>query len=242
MVLTASFLFVSSAQNGLTAVLGQQHAMTGQISAAWNVFLSIPTFAALLAGGALSGLLEDKGSDQAVRILFLVGAAIMFTVAAYALWRPGDVFDNVRVEARRRPASDGGPQAAGAALADLSGDADLAAVEFRARLGDAAAVSSSERAACLGRAMGPVECDLRRFLHSDLHRLWHSVPEIRVEDAAAVGNGDRGSADGAADVHPFGDGRPDRRGADRPDGRHCHRRLSRPDHAVVPARACRAPR
>ncbi|MFX9669191.1 hypothetical protein ABTU75_19970, partial [Acinetobacter baumannii] len=48
-VLTASFLFVSSAQNGLTAVIGQQHAMTGQISAAWNVFLSVPTFAALLA-------------------------------------------------------------------------------------------------------------------------------------------------------------------------------------------------
>ena len=107
-VLTASFLFVSSAQNGLTAVLGQQHAMTGQISAAWNVFLSIPTFAALLAGGALSGLLEDKGADQAVRILFLVGAAIMFTVAAYALWRPGDVYDNVRIEraADRRPVED----------------------------------------------------------------------------------------------------------------------------------------
>jgi len=97
-VLTISFLFVSSAQNGLTAVIGQQHAMTGQISAAWNVFLSVPTFAALLAGGALSGLLEEKGSDQAVRILFLVGAAIMFTVAAYALWRPGDVYDNVRIE------------------------------------------------------------------------------------------------------------------------------------------------
>src|SRR5215475_11533854 len=37
--LTASFLFVSSAQNGLTAALGQQHAMTGQLSAVWNVFL-----------------------------------------------------------------------------------------------------------------------------------------------------------------------------------------------------------
>jgi hypothetical protein len=97
-ILTVSFLFVLSAQNGLTALIGQQHAMTGQISAAWNVFLSVPTFAALLAGGALSGLLEDKGSDEAVRILFLVGAAIMFTVAAYALWRPGDVFDNVRIE------------------------------------------------------------------------------------------------------------------------------------------------
>jgi hypothetical protein len=97
-ILTVSFLFVLSAQNGLTALIGQQHAMTGQISAAWNVFLSVPTFAALLAGGALSGLLEDKGSDEAIRILFLVGAAIMFTIAAYALWRPGDVFDNVRIE------------------------------------------------------------------------------------------------------------------------------------------------
>jgi Na+/melibiose symporter-like transporter len=99
---------VSSAQNGLTAMLGQQHAMTGQISAVWNVFLSIPTFASLLAGGTLSGLLEEKGADQAVRILFLVGAAIMFTVAAYAIWRPKDVFDNVRVEdgAGRHPMAD----------------------------------------------------------------------------------------------------------------------------------------
>ena len=47
-LLTGSFLFVSSAQNGLTSMIGQQHAMTGQISAVWNVFLSIPTVAALL--------------------------------------------------------------------------------------------------------------------------------------------------------------------------------------------------
>jgi predicted MFS family arabinose efflux permease len=106
-LLTTSFLFVSSAQNGLTAMLGQQHAMTGQISAVWNVFLSIPTFAALLAGGSLSGLLEEKGADQAVRILFLVGAAIMFAVAAYSVWRPGAVFDNVRAE----DGADGHPMA-----------------------------------------------------------------------------------------------------------------------------------
>ena len=80
-------------------MLGQQHAMTGQISAAWNVFLSIPTVAALLAGGTLSGILEDRGANQAVRILFLVGAAIMFTVAVYSLWKPAEVFDNVRFEA-----------------------------------------------------------------------------------------------------------------------------------------------
>jgi hypothetical protein len=97
-LLTTSFLFVASAQNGLTSVIGQQHAMTGQVSAVWNVFLSIPTVAALLVGGKLSGLLEDKDPDQAVRILFLVGAAIMIAVAIYALWRPANVFDNVRIE------------------------------------------------------------------------------------------------------------------------------------------------
>jgi Na+/melibiose symporter-like transporter len=79
-------------------VIGQQHAMTGQISAAWNVFLSIPTFVALLLGGSLSGLLEGQNPDRAVHILFLVGAAIMAAVALYALWKPAAVFDNVRVE------------------------------------------------------------------------------------------------------------------------------------------------
>lgn len=97
-LLTVSFLFASSAQNGLTALIGQQHAMTGQVSAAWNIFLSIPTFAALLAGGELSGLLEQQGADRAMRILFLVGAAIMGTVGLYALWRPREVFDNVHIE------------------------------------------------------------------------------------------------------------------------------------------------
>lgn len=107
-LLTTSFLFVASAQNGLTSVIGQQHAMTGQISAVWNVFLSIPTVAALLVGGTLSGLLEDRNVDQTVRILFLVGAAIMTAVAVYAAWRPKSVFDNVRIEdaTGRYPARD----------------------------------------------------------------------------------------------------------------------------------------
>jgi hypothetical protein len=97
-LLTIAFLFVASAQNGLTSVIGQQHAMTGQVSAVWNVFLSIPAVGALVIGGTLSGMLEDKHPDQAVRILFLVGAAIMAAVALYALWRPRAVFDNIRAE------------------------------------------------------------------------------------------------------------------------------------------------
>src|SRR6202012_5878028 len=90
-VLTVSFLFVHAAQNGLTAAIGQQHAMTGQISALWNIFLSIPIMAALLAGGMLSERLEHEGGDRAVAILFLAGGAIMASVAVYALWRPAEV-------------------------------------------------------------------------------------------------------------------------------------------------------
>jgi hypothetical protein len=98
MLLTASFLFVSSAQNGLTATLGQQHVMSGQISAAWNIVGSLPAVASLLLGGSLSDLLESRNADQAARILFLAGAGIMALVAAYGAWRPGPVFDNVRAE------------------------------------------------------------------------------------------------------------------------------------------------
>jgi hypothetical protein len=48
-LLTTSFLFVSSAQNGLTSTIGQQHVMSGQISAVlfrstadvhWNATIS----------------------------------------------------------------------------------------------------------------------------------------------------------------------------------------------------------
>ena len=59
-LLTTSFLFVSSAQNGLTSMIGQQHAMSGQISAVWNIFASVPTVGALLIGGTLSDLLEEQ--------------------------------------------------------------------------------------------------------------------------------------------------------------------------------------
>ena len=97
-LLTTSFLFVASAQNGLTSMIGQQHVMSGQISAVWNIFASVPTVGALLIGGTLSGLLEDRNTDQAARILFLIGAAIMATVAVYAVWKPRSVFDNVRAE------------------------------------------------------------------------------------------------------------------------------------------------
>src|SRR5581483_7560756 len=106
LLLTTSFLFVASAQNGLASTIGQQHAISGQISAVWNSFTSLPNIVALLLGGSLSSLLESQNAEQAARILFLVGAAIMVLVAAYAGLRPKSLFGNLREE---RTAAVGGP-------------------------------------------------------------------------------------------------------------------------------------
>jgi len=97
-LLTTSFLFVTSAQNGLTSTIGQQHVMSGQVSAVWSIFASVPTVGALLIGGTLSDVLEERNVEEATRILFLIGATIMALLAIYAVWRPASVYDNVRNE------------------------------------------------------------------------------------------------------------------------------------------------
>ena len=98
LLLATSFLFVSSAQNGLTSTIGQQHVMSGQVSAAWNIFGSLPGIAALLVGGCLSDLMEGRDAERAAHLLFLVGAAIMALVALFGLWKPASVFGNLHVE------------------------------------------------------------------------------------------------------------------------------------------------
>jgi hypothetical protein len=98
-LLTISFLFVSSAQNGLTSMLAQQHRITGEMSALWNILLSIPTVAALLAGGAISDYLEGKNGNQVARVLFIIGAVIMASVACYATWKPIVVFSSFEYRA-----------------------------------------------------------------------------------------------------------------------------------------------
>ncbi len=97
-LLTTSSLFVTSAQNGLTSTIGQQHVMSGQVSAVWNTFASVPTVAALLIGGILSDMLEERNIEEATRVLFLVGATIMALLTIYAAWRPASVYDNIRNE------------------------------------------------------------------------------------------------------------------------------------------------
>ncbi len=98
LLLTTAFLFVASAQAGLSSAIGQQNVMSGQVSAVWNIFLSVPTLAAFVAGGLLSDRLEGKHADQAARVLFLVGAAFLAATALYGVWKPKSVYDNVHSE------------------------------------------------------------------------------------------------------------------------------------------------
>lgn len=109
MLLTTSFLFVSSAQSGLASTLARQHAMTGQVSAVWNIFTSMPVVAAYILGGVFSDRLARSTPGDAGVTLFAVGALAAFATAGFALLRPRAVFDNVRTE----------PNAALNPLADL---------------------------------------------------------------------------------------------------------------------------
>jgi hypothetical protein len=91
-------LFVQSGQLGLTAALSRQHVMSGQVSAIWNAVGSLPVLFAFAIGGFLSNALEGQHAEQAARILFLIGALVMAVVAAFAVWRPKVVYDNLHEE------------------------------------------------------------------------------------------------------------------------------------------------
>jgi len=187
--------------------------------------------------GALSGLLEEKGSDQAVRILFLVGAAIMVhrcrLLAVAAGRRVRTMFASNMVR-DRHPMAD--LRRLVRALADLSGDADLAVVEFSRPASATPLQYHLQNALHASDAQwGQWNAIFAALLHSTFINLWNSVPQVCAEDTAGVGNRDRRPADGAAAVHHSVTGALIAAVADRADGRHCHRRLSGSDHAVMPA-------
>jgi len=89
---TACFLFLWSAWNGLGSTIGQQLSMSGRISALWNFGATLTVFAALALGGVLSGWLEARDARDAVRLLFLLIAAVMAGIAALGLWKPDAVY------------------------------------------------------------------------------------------------------------------------------------------------------
>jgi Na+/melibiose symporter-like transporter len=98
LILHTSFLFAASALRGLASTIGQQHVMTGRVSAAASLFGTVPALTAAVLGGMLSEAMEGEKAAQGARTLFLVVATVMGCVAAYGLLKPASVFDNVRSE------------------------------------------------------------------------------------------------------------------------------------------------
>jgi hypothetical protein len=88
LLMTTTHLFAAAAQNGLMALVAQRYAMTGQISAIWNLFLIIPAVVAFLIGGTLSKFFEQADLYRAQQTLFLSGAAVMAAVACWSFWKP----------------------------------------------------------------------------------------------------------------------------------------------------------
>jgi hypothetical protein len=89
---TITFLFTWSAWNGLGSVIGQQFAMSGQISALWNFAGTATIFAALSFGGLLSDRLEGESAGDAIRIIFLMVAAVFAGITLIGVWRPDAVY------------------------------------------------------------------------------------------------------------------------------------------------------
>jgi Na+/melibiose symporter-like transporter len=98
LVLSACFLFIRSALRGLIGTIGQQQAMSGQVSAAVSAFETIPAVVGLMAGGLLSSLLEGDKAASGAHILFLIGGGILAVIALYGVLKPRAVFDNIRRE------------------------------------------------------------------------------------------------------------------------------------------------
>ena len=89
-------LFIASAQNGLTATLGDQHAMTGQMSTVWNLSTALPAILAFLIGGQITDFLQGLDAQAASRDVFLIGAVASCVLLGFSTLRARPIYDHVR--------------------------------------------------------------------------------------------------------------------------------------------------
>lgn len=95
-----AFILLFAAWNGLGSTLGRVHAMSGQLSAVWNIAGTAALVIGLAAGGVLSDRLETMSAAGAVRTLFLILAAFMALIAVLGFWQPRAVFARLHDESR----------------------------------------------------------------------------------------------------------------------------------------------
>ncbi|WP_293902179.1 MFS transporter [Phenylobacterium sp.] len=90
---TVTIQMVWSAGRGATSAIGQEEAMTGQVSVIGNLAFAVPSLAAYFLGGALSGYLESRDAVAAARTLFAVGGGLMLLVALMGALGPRRLLD-----------------------------------------------------------------------------------------------------------------------------------------------------
>ncbi|WP_293376864.1 MFS transporter [Phenylobacterium sp.] len=90
--------FVSAAVSGIATAIGRRHAMSGQMSTGMNTAIIVPAVACGWLGGLLADSIEGLPAGQALRPVFLIGAALMVLVCAFGAFGPKRIYEDGRTE------------------------------------------------------------------------------------------------------------------------------------------------
>lgn len=80
-------LFVTAAHQGLLALIGQENAMSGRLTAVWQGVSYVPVVGGAFLGGVFAEQVSPTGT-------FMVLGGASAALALFALWRPRAVFDH----------------------------------------------------------------------------------------------------------------------------------------------------
>jgi hypothetical protein len=89
---------VSGAASGIATAIGRRHAMSGQMSTSMNTAIIVPAVACGWLGGLLAGAVEGRPAGEALRPVFLVGAALMVLICAFGAFGPKRLYEDGRAE------------------------------------------------------------------------------------------------------------------------------------------------
>ncbi len=88
LLLIFAFRFISAAYQGLLALVGQEHGMSGRLSAVYNTGSFICYVVGALASGYATEQLTPRG-------IFLAGAGLTLLIALVGCWRPRAIFERL---------------------------------------------------------------------------------------------------------------------------------------------------
>lgn len=87
LLIMVCFAFVSSAFQGLIALIGQERLMSGRLAALWNILSNTPYAIGAFVAGYVAEHLSPRGT-------FLLAAALCVLIALYGLLKPRAVFSH----------------------------------------------------------------------------------------------------------------------------------------------------